>query len=225
MANHASAAAAGVTLVTELDGNLGPRMQEIDEGLWHWTASHPRINWEVSSYYLSDERVLIDPVLPAAGLEWFRGIDSLPAHVLLSCRHHDRASWQFVEAFGTEVHCVDTGVHELQGRGPVTPFAFGDELPGGVIAHEVDSISPDETALYIPAHRALVCADGVMRSDQESALQFVPDGLMDDPEQTKAGLRVAFTKLLELDFDRLLLAHGQPIIVGGKQALAGFVGE
>ena len=64
-----------------------------------------------------------------------------------------------------------------------------------------------------------------MRSDQESSLQFVPDWLMDDPEQTKAGLRAAFTKLLELDFDRLLLAHGEPILVGGKQALAAFVGE
>jgi hypothetical protein len=210
--------------VAKLPDNLGPRMQEIDKGLWHWTATHPRINWEVSSYYLSDERVLIDPVLPAGGLDWFREIDSLPTHVLLSCRHHDRDSWDFVEAFGAEVHCVDTGIYELEGHGPATPFAFGDELPGEVIACEVDAISPDETALHIPAHRALVCADGVMRSDQASALQFVPDGLMDDPERTKAGLRAAFTKLLELDFDRLLLAHGQPILVGGKQALAAFVG-
>jgi glyoxylase-like metal-dependent hydrolase (beta-lactamase superfamily II) len=199
-------------------------MQEIDEGLWHWTGTHPKIGWEVSSYYLSDERVLIDPLLPPGGLDWFREIDSIPAHVLLSCRHHDRASWQLVEAFGAEVHCVDTGVDELEGRGPVTPFAFGDQLPGGVIAHEVDSISPDETALYIPAQRALVCADGVIRSDQASELQFVPDGLMDDPEQTKAGLRAAFGRLVELDFDRLLLAHGQPIVSGGRQALARFVG-
>ena len=51
--------------------------------------------------------------------------------MLLSCRHHDRARWQFHEAFGAEVHCIDNGVHALEGRGPVTPFAFGDELPGG----------------------------------------------------------------------------------------------
>jgi glyoxylase-like metal-dependent hydrolase (beta-lactamase superfamily II) len=198
-------------------------MQEIDEGLWHWTATHPRIGWEVSSYYLSDERVLIDPLLPPGGLDWFQEIDSTPAHVLLSCRHHDRASWEIVEAFGAEVHCVDTGVAELEGRGSVTPFAFGDELPGGVSARPVASISPDETALYIPAHRALLCADGVIRAGRESELQFVPDWLMDDPEQTKAGLRAAFAELLELDFDRLLLAHGQPILAGGKQALAAFV--
>ena len=42
-------------------------MQEIDEGLWYWTAIHPKIGWQVSSYYLSGERVLIDPVLPPGG--------------------------------------------------------------------------------------------------------------------------------------------------------------
>src|SRR6202046_3800683 len=161
---------AALMLVTNPPGNLGSRMQEIDEGLWHWTAPHPRIDWEVSSYYLSDERVLIDPLLPPGGLDWFEEIDSTPAHVLLSCRHHDRASWEVVEAFGAEVHCVDTGVYELEGRGPVTPFAYGDELPGGVIAQEVDSISPDETALFVPAHRTLVCADGVIRFDPDGAL-------------------------------------------------------
>ena len=53
-------------------------MQEIDEGLWHWTATHPKIGWEVSSYYLSDERVLIDPLLPPGGLDWFEEIDAPP---------------------------------------------------------------------------------------------------------------------------------------------------
>jgi hypothetical protein len=66
-------------------------MQEIDEGLWHWTATHPRVGWEVSSYYLSNERMLIDPLLPPGGLDWSEEIGSPRAHVLLSRRHHDRA--------------------------------------------------------------------------------------------------------------------------------------
>jgi hypothetical protein len=199
-------------------------MQEIDEGLWHWTATHPSIGWEVSSYYLSRERVLIDPLLPPGGFGWFEELGATPEHVLLSCRHHDRATWEIVDAYGAQVHCVDTGVHELEGRGPVTAFRFGDELPGGVVACEVDSISPDEGALHIPAHAALVCADGVIRMDADGPLQFVPDALMDDPEETKAGLRAAYASLLDLDFDRLLLAHGRPILDGGKRALAEFAG-
>jgi hypothetical protein len=199
-------------------------MQEIGEGLWHWTASHPKTRSEASSYYLARERVLVDPLLPPEGPAWFAQIDAVPEHVLLSCRHHDRAAWEIAEAYGIEVHCVDVGAYELDGRGPVSTFRFGDELPGGVIAHEVDAISPDECALYVPAHRALVVADGAIRSQDHDPLKFVPDGLMDDPEATKAGLRAAYIKLLELDFDRLLLAHGPPIVSGGKRALAEFTG-
>jgi hypothetical protein len=42
---------------------------------------------------------------------------------------------------------------------------------------------------------------------------------MDDPERTKAGLRDAYSRLLDLDFDRLLLAHGDPIVHGAKDEL------
>jgi len=46
---------------------------------------------------------------------------------------------------------------------------------------------------------------------------------MDDPERTKAGLRNAYRRLLDLDFDRLLLAHGDPIVHGAKDELYAFV--
>jgi hypothetical protein len=196
--------------------------EEIAPGLWHWTTRHPHINADVSSYYLCDERVLIDPMLPAEGLEWFDE-HGIPAHVLLTNRHHDRDSWRLREAFGCRVHCVRSGVYELQGRGAVDAFDFGDELPGGVVALKVDAICPDETALHIPGHRALACADGVVRWPGASGLTFVPDSLMDDPERTKAGLREAYGRLLELDFELLLLAHGAPVRSGAKAELRSFV--
>ena len=62
-----------------------------------------------------------------------------------------------------------------------------------------------------------------MRWRREDALGFVPDHLMDDPEQTRAGLRDAYRRLLELDFDVLLLAHGDPVVGEAKQALRDFV--
>lgn len=198
-------------------------MDEISPGLWHWTARHEHIDSEVSSYYLAEPAVLIDPMIPAEGLAWFEH-HGAPEHILLTNRHHDRHSWRLREAFGCTVHCVSNGMYELEGRGPAEPFEFGDELPGGVVVHEVDAICPDETALYIPSHRALACADGVVRSRGSGALAFVPDFLMDDPEETKEGLRAAYRRLLELDFDLLLLAHGIPVIDDGEDALRAFVG-
>jgi hypothetical protein len=199
-------------------------MNEIAPGLWHWTARHEHISSEVSSYYLLSERVLIDPMIPAEGIEWFED-NGAPEHVLLTNRHHDRHSWRLREAFGCSVHCVRDGLYELEGRGPVEPFDFGDELPGGVVVHEVDAICPDETALHITGHAALACADGVIRSGAGGELAFVPDWLMDEPEDTKRGLREAYERLLELDFDVLLLAHGQPVVSDGKQALRKFAAD
>jgi glyoxylase-like metal-dependent hydrolase (beta-lactamase superfamily II) len=107
----------------------------------------------------------------------------------------------------------------------VDAFDFGEELPGGVVAFEVDAICPDETALHIPASGALACADGAVRWPGHSELAFVSDQLMDDPEQTKEGLRDAYRRLLDLDFELLLLAHGEPLVGGAKQALTALANQ
>ena len=196
-------------------------MHEIAPGLWHWRARNEKIGADVSSYYLADGRVLIDPITPPDGLEQLERLGP-PEHIVLSNRHHDRDSWRLRERFGATVHCIRNGLHELDGRGPVEPFDFGETLPGGIVVHEVDAICPDETALHMPSLRALACADGVVES-AGAGLGFVPDSLMDDPEQTKRGLLDAYTALLELDFDLLLLAHGEPRVGDGKQALRKFI--
>ncbi len=95
------------------------------------------------------------------------------------------------------------------------------------MACELDAICPDDTALHIPAARALVIADGVVRGGPYGGagpLGFVPDSLMDDPPETKRGLLAACARLLaEIDFDHLLLAHGGPVIGDGRELLADLV--
>jgi hypothetical protein len=189
-------------------------MEEIAPGLWHWTARRESIGHKVSSYYLTEERVAIDPMLPPERPEWFR-----PEHVLLTCRHHDRDAWKLD---GSTVWVMARGAHELEGRGEFRTYEWGDELPAGVVAHEVDALAPDETALHIPGHRALAFGDAVIRWEADGPLDFVPDRFMDDPERDKAGLRAAFERLLELDFDLLLLGHGNPVVGDGKERLRAF---
>ena len=46
-------------------------MEEIAPGIWHWVEVHPRIKIPVSSYYLPEERVVIDPLAPREGLDFF----------------------------------------------------------------------------------------------------------------------------------------------------------
>ena len=195
-------------------------MEEILPGVFHWTAVHPNIGVRVNSHYLLEERVLIDPMEPEDGLDWFREHEE-PEHILLSNRHHYRDSAKFVASFGCTVHASRPGMHEFSDDRPVEPFDFGDELPGGVRAYEAGAICPDDSALYIPAHSALSVADGVINY---GGLGFVPDNLIgDDPEAVKRAIRESYRRLAaELDFENLLLAHGDPIIGGARAALRKF---
>lgn len=200
-------------------------MEEIVPGIWHWAAPHPRIGIEVHSYYLPEERILIDPIAPADGLEWFAE-HGPPSEVLLTNRHHYRSSGEFVERFGVTVRCVREGMHEFEDDGrEVEPFDVGDRVSGAVVVHPVGAICPDEVALHVPARRALALADGAVRWEPGGPLTFVPDRFMDEPETTKEGLRAAYRRLAdELEFDHLLLAHGEPFVGDGREVLRAFAG-
>lgn len=204
--------------------------REIVPGVYHWRAFHQGIRHEVSSYYLAGPALLLDPLLPAEGfdggdpVEWLRE-QGPPAGVVLSNRHHYRDSGRLADALDIPVHASEPGMHEFSPEQHVRPFQFGDELADGVVAHEVGAICPDETAFEVRGARALAVADGVVRFESmEAPLGFVPDGLMgDDAEAIKERLRAAYRRLLELDFDHLLLAHGDPLVDDGKVQLQAFL--
>jgi hypothetical protein len=192
-------------------------MEEILPGVWHWTAEHPRIRMEVSSHWVPESGALIDPLLPPdEGMEPFR--KRPPDRVLLSNRHHLRDGERFAEEFGAIVECSRPGLHEFEGGPEVEGFDFGAEVAPGIEALEVGAICPDETALWIREAGALVIADGIIHYGER--MRSVSDPLLgDDPEEVKRGLREAYSRLLDRDFDSLLFAHGTPIVGGGKEAL------
>ena len=195
-------------------------MREIAPGIWHWTARHPVIGMDVSSYYMAGSRVLIDPLVPDELLERLEQLGP-PREALLTNRHHWRDCSALSERFGVSVRASEPGMHEFSDDQPVRPFAFGEELAGGAaVAHEVGGICPDESALHFPEAGALAVADGVINYD---GLRFVPDNLMDEPEQTKQRLRSAYRRIAaELEFDHLLTAHGEPVIGDARERLRAF---
>ena len=197
-------------------------MREIGPGVHHWKARHPNIGIEVSSYYVEPAATLVDPLEPPEGMEWFEGRKQ-PDRVVLTNRHHHRHSDRFAEKFGCPVLCNEKGLHEFDDGRDVEGFSFGDGLAPGITAVEVGVLCPEETALHIELGDGFVAlADALINYDE---LRFVSDNLLgDDPEAIKSGLRDSFRRLGDLDFDGLLLAHGDPIVPGGKDALQAVAG-
>jgi glyoxylase-like metal-dependent hydrolase (beta-lactamase superfamily II) len=195
-------------------------MDEVAPGVFHWTAFHEGIRTDVSSHFVARSGTLIDPMLPAGGLDFFE--ERRPERIVLTNRHHLRQSERFVEAFGVPVLCNEAGLHEFEDGPAVEGFRVGDELAPGIVAREVGAICPDDTALEIrEAGGLLAFADGLMHY---GSLRFVSDAhLGDDPEVVKRELRESLGRLAELEVEGLLFAHGTPLPHGGGDALRAFL--
>jgi hypothetical protein len=187
-------------------------MKQIQPGLLHWTAYRDTIGADVHSYFHVPSGTLLDPMVPAEGIE---AIGAEPQRVVLTNRHHYRES----DRFGCPVFCHESGLHEFDDGRVVEGFAFGDDLAPGVHVFEVGVLTPEETAVHLD-DAAMAFADCVIRG-RHGELGFVPDYLLgDDPQAVREGLRAAFRRLCEEhEFDALLLAHGEPIAHGGRSAL------
>lgn len=194
---------------------------EVVDGVLQWSAKHPRIGQVVHSAYVPGAATVIDPI----GTDWLA--DALAARgaverIVLSNRHHRRDHAPLAERFGARTLAPASGMHEFGEGTSIEPYEWGEEVAPGITAHEIGVICPDDGALHIAAGAgALLIADSVIRWDGE--LAFVPDFLMDDPERTKAGTLAALEPLLELEWDALLLAHGEPAAAGGKAELESFI--
>jgi hypothetical protein len=196
-------------------------LQELRPGLFRWTARHPDASptpkpgspddWgpDVGSvaYAAPDALVLVDPLVPAgrAGLQ--RELDGLvsahgrPVHVLTTLKWHRRSRDELAERYGASTSrarkALPKGVETVQIRGA------------------------GETMVWVAEHRALLPGDRLLGDDAgglrlcpDSWLRYLPSG-MRQPE-----LREALRPLLDLPVKLVLVAHGEPVLAGGRDAIA-----
>jgi hypothetical protein len=194
-------------------------IHEVLPGVLHWTGRHPSAGIESGSHLLVAEGVLIDPIAPPEGLDWFEGRE-LTA-ILLTNRHHTRSAFDIQDRFGIPVRAPRTGMHDLPAD-RVESYDFGEEVLPGIRTHAISETWPDETTLELQRHRAIAIADGIVHYE---GLGFFDDGLLgDDPEAEKQRLREGFARLCEeVEFDHVLFAHGTPIVGGAREQLRRFV--
>ena len=213
-------------------------VRELRPGLWRWTAPHPDWTpeqggpdgWEREVGCVSCESagalVLIDPLAPAEGTEdaerFWRALDrdvermGAAPDVLLTIFWHARSAQAIADRYGgARVWAHAPAADEARKRVGVTDtFDAGDPLPGGVEA--LDAHRAWEIFFWLPEHRALVAGD---------ALLGAPGGGVRIPEAWLADIapddyRRSLQPLLELPVELILVAHGEPVLENGREALA-----
>jgi hypothetical protein len=210
-----------------------PTPEQLADGLWRWTARHPEwhpgdFGSEVASFALKagDETILVDPLLPPepdAVLDLIERELGERLAMLITIPYHVRSSEEIRHRFRGDVDTTIWGHRACRKRlsedAGFRAFEAGDELPAGVSAHRIGKPRRHETPLLLPSHRALVFGDALAEVDGELRVW--------SGERVDARVRRFYRDrfnptlepLLELDFDRVLVTHGKPVLQGGREQL------
>ncbi len=186
---------------------------DIEPGLWLWRVPHP--DWEpaeggdrwVTSTCVETrgEVAVLDPLAPPNSDDpvWKRLDGSPPTVIAVLKPDHVRSVDLFADrypqarVFGPDVfHKDDVPEADME---PIYP---GDVLPGEMVAL-YDGRGRNETPLWIPEHGTIVFSDAMTGLGGELQIWTTP--------WHEGRVLPAMKSLLDLEFERVIVSHGQPI--------------
>jgi hypothetical protein len=208
-------------------------MERLTDGLWRWSARHPEwhpgeFGAEVASFaaQAGDDTLLIDPLLPPEPDEVLRTIDgALGARlaILITIPYHVRSAEQLWRRYRgdaeTTIHGHPAAAKRLDDRSAFREIEPGATLPGGATAHAIGKPRRYETPLHLPSHHALVFGDAVAEVDGRLVVWTSTKVDAKVERFHRERFNPTLEPLLELDFDTVLVTHGEPLLSGGKRAL------
>lgn len=213
--------------------------QPLADDLWRWTARHPEwhpgeFGSEVACFALraGDDAILIDPLLPPepqAVLDLIERILEGRLAILITIPYHVRSSEQIWERYRGDADTAIWGhgasAKRLRDRSAFHQIDPGSELPGGISAHRIGKPRRYEMPLHVPSHKALVFGDAVAEVDGRLVV-WSAERVDDRVERFyRERFNPSLEPLLELDFDRVLVTHGQPVMRGGREQLGAALRE
>jgi glyoxylase-like metal-dependent hydrolase (beta-lactamase superfamily II) len=184
-----------------------------------WSLFSEQKGYAFNGYAVSTEEgtVLVDP--PDPGKDGWHTVELLEpfAGVWLTNRNHSRAAATFRERCGLTVWAHEADAGRLE-AGADRTVAGRTTIAGAIEIVRVPGKSPGEIALHLPRSGALIVGDLVI-GVPAGELSTYPDEVIDD----RAELQRSAARLLDSEFDALLLCDGEPLPSGGKDKLREFV--
>jgi hypothetical protein len=173
-------------------------IEPVARGAWIWRAYDPSIKAELFSTALatSDGVYLIDPIPLAPDAAGELGKLGQIAAIVVTNENHRRASDQFAGQFRVPIYERALKVEEL-------------------IGIAIDGAAPGEIAILSESDRGtMVIGDAL--------INFEPYGFALLPAKycsNRKTMHRSLAQLLDYSFERMLFAHGTPIVSGARQRL------
>jgi glyoxylase-like metal-dependent hydrolase (beta-lactamase superfamily II) len=191
---------------------MAHELRDVAPGLWIWRLEHPawtpRRDWPplVASTCVESggEVALLDPLAPRSGADelWAR-LDARPPTMIVVLKpDHVRDIDVFAQRYGTRAFGPYLFWRHDIPEAELERIEAGSRLPGGLVAL-YDGRGRGETPLWLPEQRTIVFADALTAPEGELRVWSTPW----HEERALPALRA----LLELPFERVIVAHGEPV--------------
>ena len=201
-------------------------MKEILPGIftWHEFSEEKKLNFNGYLIVSTEGSVLIDP--PKITENDFAELESLvdknsksPLRaILLTNVHHERECNEVKKKFGVPLWINEKDDDGLEIKADKT-FADGDILPGGSRTFKFENQkSPGESAFFLKDRGIMILGDALI-GKIPGKLNMLPHDKYRDPKLAKRGLN----KLLDYEFESLLLGDGESILKNAKEVVKVFL--
>jgi hypothetical protein len=202
-------------------------LKQIAEGLWRWAARHPewhpgRWGSEVGCYALDAGEVLllVDPlVTDDAMLDDI--VSGKPVAILITIPYHTRSAEPLRKRYGGTIHGHRNVAERLESRKGFHVIEPGEELPGGARAYKIGKPRRFEMPIHLPSHKALATGDALVTTlEGDLRVWHWRDRVdADRARWYRERFNPTLAPLLELDLERILVTHGEPVLSYGSAAL------
>jgi glyoxylase-like metal-dependent hydrolase (beta-lactamase superfamily II) len=202
-------------------------MREILPGIFTWGSTYADRPWDLNGYAiaLTGGTVVIDP--PAMEDDDWQKLPKPITTVVLTNRDHVRDALLFRTRYGAHIVAGKDEVSQFSPLSIDVTVQEGDLIGSALRVIHLPGKSPGEIGLYLePAYHAasrekggiLILGDAVI-GNPPGALGLIPEEKLDDAKTLKGSL----PKILDYQFEVLLLCDGQPLLRDAKNKVSEFL--
>jgi glyoxylase-like metal-dependent hydrolase (beta-lactamase superfamily II) len=188
--------------------------------IWHTYDSSVKAELYSTGLTTAEGRYLIDPILLEKGaLEELISAGGVAGIIVTNSNHH-RAFAHFARQFSIPIFAHrDTFPDKMPSQ--LRRVADGDEICDGLRVIGINGAVSGEIVLhYAPDGGTLIVGDALINFEPYG-FTFLPRKYCSNEKEMRRSLR----KLLDFKIERILFAHGTPILSGASDRLRGLLGS
>jgi hypothetical protein len=194
-----------------------PEIEPVGAGVYLWRFYDPSVKADLFSTALetASGMYLIDPIpLATEAMEELTARAPI-AGIVVTNENHERAAAEFARAFTVPIYL------DARWSNATKLTGVKDGFPAGLSVVVIDGAPVGEIAIHLEDRNGTMVIGDALINFEPYGFALLPPKYCTDAKV----MRRSLAKLLDYSFERMLFAHGLPILAGARERLAQLLNE